>query len=392
MRPACLVDEREFHRLGLAIDAQARIAGELGPAEDIHWVRAPGRVNLIGEHTDYNEGFVLPLAIDYWCVVAGRPFETVRVRSLDADGQPEIAADGSAEPGSVEPAWGRYVAGVLRELAARGRPAVGIDAVLASEVPLGAGLSSSAALEVATALALADAAGWTLDRVELAEACRAAEENATGVPCGIMDQLVSIAAVEGTALLIDCRSLALRPVPLPEDLALVAVHSGIARSLAAGEYAKRRRGCEDLARKLGVRALRDATEAQVADEPLGRHVVSENARVLASVDALEVGDAEKLGRILSAGHASLRDGFRISTPELDLLVQELVAAGAYGARLTGGGFGGCVVAVCAAGSVAAITERAMQGYRQATSLEPTRYDCLPVGGAHSFHPDRDAPT
>ena len=185
-------------------------------AADARWFRAPGRVNLIGDHTDYNDGFVLPLAIDRWCVVAAREASAVRVRSLDVGETVDVAADGSTEPEAVAPGFGRYVAAVVRELAALGRPPVGLDAVLASDVPLGSGLSSSAALEVACAVALAGVAEWEPDPIELARACRAAEELATGVAGGIMDQLVSISGRADRALLIDCRSLELRARAAPD--------------------------------------------------------------------------------------------------------------------------------------------------------------------------------
>ena len=197
----------------VAADTASRIEAELGDPGGTRWFRAPGRVNLIGDHTDYNDGFVLPLAIDRGCTLAASPAPAVRVRSLDAEGIVEVPADGSADPAAVEPGWGRYVAGVVRELADRGRPSVGMDAVVASDLPIGAGLSSSAALEVACAVGLAEVAGWDLEPVELARACRNAEKAAVGVPCGIMDQLASIAGRTGTALLIDCRSLAITRVP-----------------------------------------------------------------------------------------------------------------------------------------------------------------------------------
>jgi galactokinase len=361
-------------------DAATRVAAVVGD-EERRWFRAPGRVNLIGEHTDYNEGFVLPLAIDRACVIAATPADSVRARSLDADGVVEIAADGGADPASIEPGWGRYVAGVVRELAARGRPPTGLDAVLASDVPLGAGLSSSAALEVAVAIALARVVEWELGVVELAEACRAAEHAATGVPVGIMDQLVSLTAVEDAALLIDCRSLERRPVPLPAEIAVLVVHSGVSRSLAAAGYAERRRACEELAHELGLSSLRDATEEQVARNPYGRHVVSENGRVLQAVEALEAGDVELLGRLLDASHVSMRDDFRISTPELEVLVEELRTAGAFGARLTGGGFGGCAVALCERERVDEIADAATGRYRAATGRDPRAFVCRAVGGA-----------
>jgi galactokinase len=281
----------------------------------------------------------------------------------------------------VAPGFGRYVAAVVRELAALGRPPAGLDAVLASDVPLGSGLSSSAALEVACAVALAGVAEWEHDPIELARACRAAEELATGVAGGIMDQLVSISGSADRALLIDCRSLELRQVPLPDSLALVVVHSGLSRTLAGSAYAERRLACEELARELGHVSLREATPEEVAGNPLGRHVVSENARVLDAARALEEGDLTRLGGLLDESHASLRDDFRVSTPELDVLVEELRAAGAAGARLTGAGFGGCVVAVSAADRASTVGERAAVRYRERVRLEPAVFGCRAVDGA-----------
>ena len=248
-----------------------------------------------------------------------------------------MAADGSMEPAEVEPDWGRHPAGVVRALAARGRAPAGLDAVVSSTVPLGAGLSSSAAFEVALALALCDAAELTMTPVELARACQEAEGLATGVQVGIMDQLASLSGRRGNALLIDCRSLEIEPIPLPPRLTVVIVHSGVARTLAGSAYAERRRTCEMVAARLGVPALRDASPEQVADEPRARHVVSENARVLEAARALSEGSIDELGPLLAASHASLRDDFEVSTPELDALAEELVAAGALGARLTGRG-------------------------------------------------------
>jgi galactokinase len=343
-------------------------------------------VNLIGEHTDYNEGLVLPFALDRSCVLAARPAEVVRMSSLDTGDHVEVRPDGTADPAAVRPAWGRYVGGVVRELAALGRPPVGIDAVLASDVPLGAGLSSSAALEVAVATALSDAAGWQTTPRELAEACRRAEEVATGVPCGIMDQLTSARGSAGHALLVDCRSLEIRPVALPEELGVLVVHSGTSRALDATGYADRRRECEQLARRLGVRALRDATWEQVADEPLGRHVVGENARVLDAARAIEEGDVERLGRLLAESHASLRDDFRISTPELDALVAELEGAGALGARLMGGGFGGCAVAVCDAARADEVARNATASYAELTGRAAWVLRPRAVDGAGRLEP------
>ncbi len=345
--------------------------------------RAPGRVNLIGDHTDYNEGFVLPLAVDFDCVVRAQPRDDGRVvlRSLDRAGEVDVAADGSTDPTTVDPAWGRYAAGVVCTLAARGREAAGIEATVTSTIPLGGGLSSSAALEVAVGLALCDAAGFSLPTLELAQACQEAELFATGVPCGIMDQLSSLAGSRDRALLIDCRSLEIEHIPLPPRLAVLVINSGMPRQLVDSAYAERRRVCEMAAARLGVSALRDATPEQVADEPRARHVVSENARVLAAAEALVSGDLATLGRLLTESHASLRDDFEVSTPELDVLVEKLIEAGALGARLTGAGFGGCVVGVAHREPAAAIVETAAGHYWAETGHQPHAFVCRAVDGA-----------
>jgi galactokinase len=352
------------------------------------WFRAPGRVNLIGDHTDYNEGFVLPVAIDLSCIVRARPNGDglVRLRSEDADGEVALAADGSTSPQDVREVWGRYAAGVVGTLAERGRPPVGIDAVVTSTIPLGAGLSSSAALEVALALALNDAADFELPLLALAVACQEAEQVATGVPCGIMDQLASLAGRHNHALLIDCRSLDVRAIPLPPRLAVLIVHSGVSRGLVDSDYAERREACESIAALLGLQSLRDATPEQVADEPLARHVVSENARVLAAAEALERGDVEALGPLLNASHASLRDDFRVSTPELDALVACLRDAGAIGARLTGAGFGGCAVGLASRDEADRIVETAAGRYWSQTGRQPRAFVFRAVDGAGRIPP------
>lgn len=370
-----------------------RITTALGEGGALAWFRAPGRINLMGEHTDYNEGFVLPVAIDRDCLVAARPRADGRVvvRSLDVDPTDlvvELAADGSDEPREVEPAWGRYVAGVLRELAAQGRPEVGIDAVLSSTVPQGSGLSSSAALEVACAVTLCGVAGFELTAAELAAACQRAEHAATGVPCGIMDQLASLEGVAGAALLIDCRTFEITAAPIPQSVQILVVHSGLPRALADSAYAQRRATCEASARALGLRALRDATPEQVAGDPFARHVVSENARVLETVRTLEAADLEALGPLFAASHASLRDDYDVSTPELDALVRLLVAAGALGARLTGAGFGGCVVAPVRHGEAQEIAAHVAEPYRAETGLESTAFLCRAVEGAGPLYRDR----
>jgi galactokinase len=344
--------------------------------------RAPGRVNLIGDHTDYNDGFVLPLAIHLECAVRARASNDgrIRLRSSDVAGEVDVAADGSTEPREAA-GWGRYAAGVARTLRDRGRPSRGIEGIVSSTVPVGAGLSSSAALEVAVAFALCEAAGFDLPPLDLALACQEAELIATGVPCGIMDQLAAVAGVAGHALLVDCRSLAVEPIPLPAELAVLVVHSGVARELADSAYAERRAACEAVAARLGLAALRDATPEQVTDEPRARHVVSENTRVLAAADALAAGRSDELGPLLHASHQSLRDDYEVSTPELDALVTALEDAGALGARLTGAGFGGCVVALTTAGGAADVAAAASARYRAETSLEPRSWICRAAAGA-----------
>jgi galactokinase len=308
----------------------AAVAAALGKGADPAFVRAPGRVNLIGEHTDYNGGWVLPMALDLDCLVGFRPRPdgAVRVASLDA-------------PDEVEP----WVEALVAELAVEGRAPVGIDAVVASTVPMGAGLGSSGALSVALGLALCRVAGLELAPAVLAEACRRAEEGATGVPCGVMDQIVAALGRPREPLLVDCRDVSVERVTLPGEAAVVVADSGVRRSLSDGRYAERRAACEAAAARLGVASLREATAADVADDPVARHVVSENERVLRTGAALRAGDLEAAGAILKEGHRSLRDDFAVSTPELDALVEHLLGLGAYGARLTGAGFGGCVVAL-----------------------------------------------
>ncbi len=369
----------------------ARIARVLRAPGEARWSRAPGRVNLMGDHTDYNEGFVLPVAVDRECLVAAETaaHDRVRVRSLDVppeEASVNVAADGTDEPSAVEPGWGRYVAGVVRSLAELGRPRVGLDAVLAATVPTGSGLSSSAALEVACALALCDVASFAVPVQELALACQRAERLATGVPSGIMDQLSSLAGRDGSALTIDCRTLSVEHVPLPSDVAVLVVHSGVPRTLEKSAYAERRAACERLAAELGLRALRDATLDQVRDVPLGRHVVTENARVHETAEALAAADLTALAELFGASHASLRDDYGVSTVELDALVQALVDAGAIGARLTGAGFGGCVVALCDGNRTDSIADAATRRYRAETGLEPTAFRCRAVSGAGGLIP------
>lgn len=319
-------------------------------AEEPSEVRAtaPGRVNLIGDHTDHTGGLVLPMAIDLATVVEGRRGgDAVVVTSEDRAGRAVIGLDGAIVDGS--PGWSRYVAGVVAEVA----PSTGLDATVRTTLPLGGGLSSSAALEVAVALAL----GGPDDPVELARLCRRAEQRATGVPCGIMDQLASAAGVEGHALLIDCHEETVRPVPMPSAIEVVVVDSGQARELVGSPYAERVAACRAAEVAIGPLRRADPSDLAAIDDPTirrrARHVVTENARVRAAVEALRAGDLAEVGRLVDASHESLRHDFEVSTPELDDLVARLRRhPGVLGARLTGAGFGGCVVALARPGALA----------------------------------------
>jgi galactokinase len=346
-------------------------------------VRAPGRVNLIGDHTDYQDGLCLPMAIDREVEVRARERGDgiVVARSDAIVGVVELPADGTTDPASVEPRWGRSVAAVLQVLAERRRPAIGFDTEVSSTVPLGSGLSSSAAFTVAVVIAAAEIGSLALDRRSIALAAQAAEQRATGLPCGVMDQMASVFGRAGHALLLDCRTLAIEAVPLPASAAVVVVHTGVSRRLEHSAYAERRSACEAAAARFGVATLRDATPVQVVDDPFARHVVSENRRVRAFVDALRAGDLDRCGRLMGASHASLRDDFRVSTDALDALVDALVDAGAYGARLTGAGFGGCVVALVAGDAVDDIIARADARYRSTTGLTPMPMVVHAVDGA-----------
>lgn len=314
---------------------------------------APGRVNLIGDHTDHTGGWVLPMAIDLATTVE---FEVlaepiVELASEDAAGTVRFDLP-TRDPAAVIPEWGRYVAGVAAELASSAR---GIRGSVSSDVPIGGGLSSSAALMVASALALgAD----RHDVVAIAELCRRAEHRAAGVPSGVMDPLASLAGVAGHALLIDTTTLDIEAVPLPSDVEVVVVDSGVARRLDGSAYADRRARCEAAAQAVGT--LRAATLDAVADieDPVvraaGRHVVTENRRVRDAAEALRAGDLHAVGALMGQSHASLRDDLDVSTEEIDRLVADLVATpGVHGARLTGAGFGGWVVALATVGAVRA---------------------------------------
>ena len=306
-------------------------------------VHAPGRVNLIGGHTDYSGGLVLPMAIDLGTTIIGvRGHDRVVLKSHDEPTPAEVDLD-VTDPAKLEPKWARFVAAVVAEL----HPRTGFIGEVTTTIPIGTGLSSSAALEVAVALALG---GEVFDRTDLAQLCQLAEQRASGVPCGIMDQLSSLRGVAGSALLIDCTTLDVTPVPLPSDVAIVVVDTKEPRRLEGSGYAQRREQVEAATALIGplAEATLDAV-ASIEDTTLrkrARHVVTENARVRDFVAAIASGDIERAGDLMTDSHASLRDDHEVTTGALDALVERLCAVpGVYGARLTGGGWGGCVVAL-----------------------------------------------
>lgn len=330
--------------------ARTAFLGEFG-REPAGLFQAPGRVNLIGEHTDYNDGFVLPCAIDRRTVVAWGPGgDAMRVVAVDLGERDRFALGSTISHGAD---WADYVRGVATELIQAGHPLAPLDLAIAGDVPLGAGLSSSASLEVAVALAMTSG---TLDPVTAARIGQRAENRFVGCACGIMDQLVSATAMSHHAMLIDCRSLESRAVPIPAKWAVLVIDSGVRHAHAAGDYNLRRQECGRAARHYGVTALRDLDGATLLLNRDGldefafrraRHVLSENARVLAAADALVAGDLAAIGRLMAASHASMRDDFAITVPAIDRIVElaDGVIDGRGGARMTGGGFGGSVVAL-----------------------------------------------
>lgn len=340
--------------------------------------RAPGRVNLIGEHTDYNDGLVLPMAIDRatWVAAAARDDDRVRVVSA-AYPKTEEWRLGAWRNQSL-PHWTSYVAGVAEELIARGARLYGFDLAIHSDVPVGAGLSSSAALEVATALTLAYLCGEPLESREAVDLCRAAEHKYAGAPCGIMDQTISLLGRDGCALLIDCRTRETTPVAaLMDGLAWAVIDTGVRHELATGEYAQRQRECGVAVdyfrgRRSDIRALRDVTSemvrahaSQMAPPSAARalHVASENERVVAAVAALRDNDATGFGKLMRASHASLRADYEVSCPELDRIVEVASSMpGVLGARMTGGGFGGSAIALVRATAIDSLRDALRKAY------------------------------
>ena len=358
--------------------------------------RAPGRVNLIGEHTDYNEGFVLPIAINrsVWVVARPRPDRRARLVAADFGESAEFSLD-DLRPGSLS-GWPAYPAGVAWALEEAGYQLPGLEAAVAGDVPIGSGLSSSAALEVAFAIVWIALGGYTVPPLELARRCQRAENGFVGVRCGIMDQMAALFGRRGHALRIDCRTLEVESVPFPAEAAVLVADSGVRRALAASAYNERRAQCEEAVRRLrarypGLQALRDLTPDQLeAARPLlpdllyrrARHVVTENERVQGAVAALARGDLEALGALLNASHESLRTDYEVSAPELDVLVEAARAVlGVCGARLTGAGFGGSVLALVRREAVAAAQEAMARAYTMRFRRAPTFFVVEPEEGA-----------
>lgn len=356
-------------------------------------VRAPGRVNIIGEHTDYNDGFVLPMAIDraVWIALRPRPDEYVLAYSLDFSEAVQFSLYEIAPPTETDSPWAEYLKGVAWALQESGMTLRGWEGVIGGDVPIGAGLSSSAAIELAAARAFTAISGIEWDAPKIAQLCQKAENQWVRVNSGIMDQMISAAGVEGRALLIDCRWLTFDPVPLPESTVAVIMDTSTRRELVTSAYNERRAQCEEAARFFNVPALRDVTMSQfiaVSDmlDPLvakrARHVISENERTLRAAAAMRAGDPYELGWLMNASHASLRDDFEVTNDALNVIVEIAQGQqGCYGARMTGAGFGGCAVALVQQDTAASFAEAVAMHYHQITGLNAAVYISPAAQGA-----------
>ena len=363
-------------------------------------VRAPGRVNLIGEHTDYNDGFVLPMAIDrsVWIAFSGRTDSQVRIHSLDMSTalQSDLEADSAFDLNSLTKGkgWAEYIKGIADQLLQAGYTLRGFDAVMTGDVPRGAGLSSSAAVELAAARAFAASSDIEWDAAQMARFAQKAENEWVGVNCGIMDQMASAASKAGQALFLDCRSLEYQFAPLPRGIAVVILDTSTRRGLVGSAYNERRNQCEEAAHWFGVKALRDVsvsefekktgTEKGLSEVAFkrARHIVTENARVLEAVEAMRQGNAKRLGELFNASHASLRDDFEVTNDALNQIVacaQEQPEC--YGARMTGAGFGGCAVALVDEDKAEGFAQAVSAAYRQRSGLEAAIYVCKASDGA-----------
>lgn len=357
-------------------------------------VRAPGRVNLIGEHTDYNDGFVLPIAIDREVCIALNPRddETIRLFSLD------LKTDSVFNLHSLNPSngWDAYPQGVANELMKAGYEIKGFDAIITGDIPRGAGLSSSAAVELATARAFSVISGFEWDAVKMAKLCQKAENEWVGVNSGIMDQMASASCKAGYAMFLDCRSLEIEHIPLPQKISIVILDTSTRRGLVESAYNERRSQCEEAARWFGVKALRDVRldsekwkveSGKMKEErelvfKRARHVISENERVLEAIEVMRNGNVKRLGELFNASHESLRDDFEVTNDALNIMVEcAREQVGCYGARMTGAGFGGCAVALVNESNVEAFVKNVPAAYRQRSGLEASVYVCKSSAGA-----------
>jgi galactokinase len=355
--------------------------------------RAPGRVNLIGEHTDYNLGFVLPIALDLVTYIETSPCEDGRLRVYsEQHGEERTFAVDEIGKLTRQKHWSDYVIGVAQQLLARGVTIEPLSLRIRSKVPEGSGLSSSAALEVSTAFALLQ--GGLFDKVELAKLCRRAETDFVGMPCGIMDQYVSIFGRDHAAIRIDCRSLEHKAVTLPQNLEIIAVNSMVKHELGASAYSTRVEECatavEAIRRRFPhVESLRDANPAEVEKTPMpttvmrrARHVVTENARVELFVHAAEQGNLERMGELFTESHRSMQHDYEITCDEVDFLVDTAIGIhGCYGARMTGGGFGGCTVNLVDPDAVGRFERSVRELYRERFDIDPPIFRCVPAAGA-----------
>jgi galactokinase len=353
-------------------------------------VRAPGRVNLIGEHTDYNDGFVLPMAIDraVWMALSPRVDSQVRIYSLDLKTESAFELNSIAK----DDGWIEYIKGVAYQLQNAGYELKGFDAVMTGDVPSAAGLSSSAAVELATARAFATISGIEWNATQMAQLAQKAENEWVGVNCGIMDQMASSASKEGYALFLDCRSLEYQYAPLPENVSVVILDTSTRRGLVDSAYNERRNQCEEAARWFGVKALRDVSVEEFnnkAKEGLNelvlkraRHIITENARVLEAVDVMKTGNIKRLGKLFNASHDSLRDDFEVTNDQLNMIVEcAREQKSCYGARMTGAGFGGCAVALVEKENAEAFVNAVSTAYKQRSGLDAKIYVCKASEGA-----------
>ncbi len=363
-------------------------------------VAAPGRVNIIGEHTDYNDGFVLPMAIDRYTVMAGdfcesgRSLRAAQIFSATIEEEQAICLAGEHSP--PLPTWAKYIRGVFEAAAEHGLVPPAFDAVVDSTVPLGGGLSSSAALEVATATLLEELADYHLEPKTKALACQQAEHRGAGVPCGIMDQFSSVHCEAGNLMLLDCRDQSTRMVPLADpSVTVLIINSNVKHELTGGEYAERRQQCEAAAKILQVPSLREATSEILEQNQdnlddvhfrRARHVISEIERTTKAAEKIASGDWNSVGSLMYGSHASLRDDYEVSCPELDTLVEAQRAlgseAGVIGARMTGGGFGGSTVALVHTDHASRIAEAVLTTYREQTGVDASAFVTPPARGAH----------